>query len=102
MLLPEPLSSPGWLALSLCLGSLEAQDLLWGKGDGRRGHGRLRCWRDRVAGPTAAAPHLSVVMGAGSGQVATVCAPPSLLLLGSLKLWAPLPQLEGQDCRHGL
>lgn len=53
-----------------------------------------------VPGHTATATQLFVVMSAALFRMPGLCAPPHLLLLGSLKLWAQLPWLEAQNCRR--
>lgn len=59
-------------------------------------HGCLSSWRDGAPGLTAAAARLAVAVGTGVVGCLESCVLPSLLSLGSLKLWALLP---GQRAR---
>lgn len=61
-----------------------------------RGHGCPSSCRDGVPGPTAAAAQLPVAVGTGVVGWLESHVPSSLLLLGSLKLWALLPWSGGQ------
>lgn len=123
LLLPELLSSLGWWALSLCLGSLETQAPLLGVGclKGSRGpqapllcvvvlgswtpllqigvyHGHLGIWKDGAPGPLPLLPSYLWPQAKCSWR-------PELcvrMLLGCLWLWAQLLRSEGRDCAHPL